>query len=78
MAITVKEVIENNIAAYDDQLLSNVDGHIFSLAKDEECECWYIQVNPEGESFLYDGWWDESENKSIEEVVAEAIYGSEL
>lgn len=79
-AITVKEVIENNIAAYDDQLLSNVGGYVFSLIKDDGDACWdwYIKVNPEGEGFLYDGWWHESSDKTLEEAISEALRGAEI
>ncbi len=77
-AIKVEEILKNNQAAHDDQLLSNVGGYEFSLIKDEECDCWYIRVCPEGESYLYDGWWSDSEDKSLEEAVIEALHGSEL
>ena len=75
---TVKEVIESNQAAYDDQLISYIGGYEFALIKDEDNGCWHIQVRLDGEGYLYDGYWDESENKTLEEAVKEAFHGAEI
>lgn len=75
---TVKDVIENNQAAYDEQLISYVGGYEFALIKDEDFGCWYIQVRLDGEGYLYDGYWDESENKTLEDAVKEAFHGAEI
>lgn len=73
----VQKVIDNNVSVYDDHVSSVANGYEFELWKDADCDNdWYIQVNPEGESFLYDGWWNDSSDKSVEEVVIEAIRGA--
>lgn len=73
----VQKVIDSNESAYDDHVSATVDGYEFELWKDPDCDNdWYIQVNPEAESFLYDGWWDDSSDKSTEDAVREAIRGA--
>lgn len=81
MSIEVKDVLDQ-IDNLDDHLATQfeaeVNGYEFSLEKDGESEDWYIQVKPVGESFLYDGWWSDSEDKELAEAIAEAIEGSML
>ena len=73
----VKKVVDSNESAYDDHVSATVGGYEFELWKDPDCDNdWYIRVNPEGESYLYDGWWDDSSDKSTEDAVIEAIRGS--
>lgn len=73
----VKKVIDSNESVYEDHLIATVDGYDFAMQKDPDNDGdWYIQVNPEGEGFLYDGWWNDSGDKSLEEAVREAIQGS--
>ncbi|HHC7311894.1 TPA: hypothetical protein ACN30N_004824 [Vibrio campbellii] len=71
-----QKVIDNNESAYDEKLSAVVDGYEFNIEKDPEEDDWYIQVNQEGEGFLYDGWWSNSEDKSLKDAVIEAIKGS--
>lgn len=53
-------------------------GYSFKFDKAGDNESWYIQVNPEGQGFLYDGWWCDSEDKTLREAVAEAVDGAQL
>lgn len=73
----VQKVIDNDESAYADHVIATVDGYEFALWKDPDFDNdWYIQVNPEGESYLYDGWWDDSSDKSEKDAVREAIRGA--
>jgi hypothetical protein len=75
----VKRIIDNNDTPYDDALLSTVDGYIFSAQKQADCDDdWYIQVKPIDGGYLYDGWWGDSSEKTLLEVAAEAVIGSEI
>ncbi|EGR0763346.1 hypothetical protein ETS23_06395 [Vibrio parahaemolyticus] len=73
----VNKVIDSNESKFadDDQLIATVDGYEFEIYRDDN-EDWYIQVNPEGEGKLYDGWWSDSCDKTLEEAVREAIVGA--
>ncbi len=77
----VKKVIEANESAYDreETLVAEVDGYEFNLSRDPDVDNdWYIQVNPVGESFLFDGWWNDSSDKPLAEAVREAIKGADI
>lgn len=65
------EISESGLSLY-----SEVDGYIYDIQRDCEDDDWYIRVNPAEHGFDYDGWWSDSEEKTLEEAVREAIYGA--
>ncbi len=75
--MTIKQVIENNESGDSQHIISTVNGYDFELYRDESADGdWYIQVSPTGECFLYDGWWNDSSDKTVEEAIAEACAGA--
>ena len=73
----VKKIIGSSDSICDGLLNVSFSGYEFCVERDPEHDNdWYIQVNPEGEGFLYDGWWPDSRNKSLEEALLEAIDGA--
>jgi len=53
-------------------------GYEFNLDQDLEQYdgAWHIQVSPVGESYLYDGFWRDSEDRKILAVIVEACRGA--
>lgn len=50
-------------------------GYYYQIERDEDMR-WYIIVkHPDGGS-LYDGWWQDSECKSLAEAVQETVRGA--
>lgn len=73
----VKDIL-SSIEKVDEDFYAEVNGYVFSLAKDGKEEDWYIQVKPEAQGHLYDGWWPYSEDKDLSEAIEEALIGSGL
>ncbi|RQM48666.1 hypothetical protein EHZ19_10710 [Paraburkholderia bannensis] len=40
--------------------------------------CWYIRVKHPNGCYVCDGWWSNSEDKTLEEAVAQAFHGADL
>lgn len=53
--------------------------HSIIIERDEDANnWWYIQViSPKG-TYLYDGWWQNSEDKTAKEALQEAKKGAML
>lgn len=50
-------------------------GYYYQIEREDD-QRWYIIVkHPDGGS-LYDGWWNDSEEKSLAEAVQEAVRGA--
>ena len=73
-----KQVIASASTCWISELISNFDGYDFNIFRDSKNCNWYIQVNPEGQGFVYDGWWNDSEGKAVFEAVIEAITGADI
>lgn len=63
-----------------DEFLCGYDraGRHYSIERHPDNQRWYINVKDKCGSALYDGWWPESEGKSLAEAVQEAVKGSGL
>lgn len=72
----VSRVIDDAYAHTENQLFSQVDGYDYEIERETGNDSWYIMVRPIDEGYLYDGWWKNSENESIEAAVVEAIKGA--
>lgn len=72
----VEAVINAAFVHTENQLFSEWNGFDFEIERDGDDEDWYIRVSPTDDSFLYDGWWCDSADKSLREAVAEALVGS--
>lgn len=72
----VEAVIKAAIAHTRNMLYSQWNGFDFEIERDDADEDWYIRVSPTDDSYLYDGWWRDSADKSLREAVAEALVGS--
>ncbi len=53
-----------------------INDHIINLSRESENEDWYIIVTAPCGMHDYDGWWQDSADKSIEDALAEAVRGS--
>lgn len=54
-------------------------GHEFQLERDAYFNYdWYIQVNLIEHGHTYDGWWNDSGDKSMREAILEACKGSQI
>ena len=51
-------------------------GHYFDLSRESESDRWYIRVSAPDGCRTYDGWWRDSEGKSVDEAITEACHGS--
>ncbi len=51
-------------------------GYIVEVERKSTAEDWYIQVRPCDGGFLYDGWWNDSHQKSLRQAVFEAVRGA--
>lgn len=76
----ISELAQRILAANESNeplgLYAIVDGYEYNISKESEEETWYIQVCPVGESYIYDGWWSDSEFEPLEDAVKEAIKGA--
>lgn len=52
-------------------------GYYYQIERDEDMR-WYIIVKHPNGGALYDGWWHDSEEKSLAEAVQEAVRGADL
>ena len=61
----------------DDESIEGYDraGRYYHIERDEG-QRWYIVVKDKCGSAMYDGWWPESEGKSLAEAVQEAVRGA--
>jgi hypothetical protein len=48
------------------------------IDRENENQDWYIQATSSNGCMRYDGWWQGSQDKSIEEALEEAIHGARL
>lgn len=53
-------------------------GHHIHCYVDTENGCWYIIVTDKTGMTAYDGWWRDSEDKSVDHAIEEALRGSML
>lgn len=53
-----------------------IDGYWFEFYK--EGGDWYIIVESPDGSKLYDGWWPNSEDKTLKQAIEEGLKGAEL
>jgi len=51
-------------------------GYLLNLFVDEANGCWYIIVTALDGCYAYDGWWRDSEYKTVDEAILEAIRGA--
>lgn len=61
-----------------DELFGTINDHTISIRREGPQDDWYITVTGPAGMYAYDGWWDDSATKSIQEALNEAINGSEL
>jgi hypothetical protein len=61
----------------DDELEAWWRDHYIHVRRDDEC-CgnWYIIVKAPSGCYVYDGWWADSDEKTVEQAVAEAFDGA--
>jgi uncharacterized protein (DUF2461 family) len=52
--------------------------HAIYIFRDQDTGDWYIQVVAPNGTFAYDGWWASSEDKTIDQAIAEAKDGAQL
>lgn len=52
------------------------DHYIHVRRDDERDGNWYIVVKAPNGGFLYDGWWRDSDDRTVEQAVAEAFDGA--
>lgn len=52
-------------------------GYYYQIERDDDLR-WYIIVKHPDGGALYDGWWNDSEEKSLAEAVQEAVRGAGL
>lgn len=44
---------------------SEYGGYEYDIERDDSDDTWYIQVSPFEQGFIYDGWWHDSEDKTL-------------
>ena len=76
MGDLAKEVIKAAEEKSKTFLRSFYNGYEYYIERDEENNNWYIMIRPGEKSWLYDGWWNDSQDKTLEEAVAEGIKGA--
>jgi hypothetical protein len=53
-------------------------GATITVDRERRAENWYITVILESGSYLYDGWWADSADRSMDEAIEEAKQGAWL
>lgn len=63
----------------DDQYFyGEYKGYLIDIDRDEDHGGdFYIMVFNDG-GYLYDGWWDDSKDATIDDAIKEALQGAEL
>lgn len=51
-------------------------GHDIDVSRKNRRDDWYIQVRASNGCFSYDGWWNDSADRTQREAVLEAIRGA--
>ena len=61
-----------------DELFGTINDHSISIHREGPHDDWYITVTDPTGIHCYDGWWDNSAGKTIQQALNEAIDGSYL
>lgn len=56
----------------------NFKGCAITVSRYDSSQEWYITVTDPAGGYLYDGWWRDSEDKTLVEAIAEAKRGAML
>ncbi len=73
LEVLVSRIIADADTNKDHEFYSVSGGYDYNITREGEDDSWYIQVNPSEHGFIYDGWWRDSEDESIENAIKEAI-----
>lgn len=52
--------------------------HDIDLMRSDWNACWYIRVRAPDGCYAYDGYWRDSEGKSLDDAITEACHGAGL
>ena len=74
MSIKNLNVIEKTKTRFDGTYAE----HDIEIEWDKDRDSWYIIVTSPSGSYAYDGWWSDSEDKTIDEAIEEALDGAQL
>ncbi|KMN48740.1 hypothetical protein VL04_17360 [Chromobacterium violaceum] len=75
---TLQELQIEMVAVDDREIYCRYFDHEINISRDTNDEDWYIRVYSPTGMMDYDGWRDDSANKSAEEAVIEALDGALL
>jgi hypothetical protein len=53
-------------------------GHEIRIQRDDDRQDWYIAVRDQGGYYVYDGYWRDSSDKSLDDAIIEACQGAML
>ncbi len=74
MSEEVEELVKALEEVATNEWWAEHEGYEFNFTGyDGEQEEWYIQINPNGRGYVYDGWWTNSKGKTLEEVAEHAL-----
>ena len=52
--------------------------HDLDMMRTDFCSCWYIRVCAPSGMYAYDGYWRDSQGKSMDDAITEACTGAGL